>query len=240
MKELSKSVLRRQREPKFTSTYFKGHGVDIGGKPDPLTLYKTFFPLIESIKVWDLEDGDAQYMRDIEDNCFDFIHSSHTLEHMVDPFEALKNWTRITKPGGFLIVTIPDEDLYEQGNFTDKFNKYHNFTFTIRKLSSWSSKSISVIDLIDSLGDVVSIHKVELIDSGFRYDLPRFDQTRTPVSESAIEFVLRKRTQEEIDLGGRFSLATTWDPQIESHFIQYELDQKAASEKYPSPFGETK
>ncbi|CAN7585213.1 hypothetical protein [Polaromonas sp. LjRoot131] len=37
----------------------------------------------------------------------------------------------------------------------------------------------------------------------FRYGLPRFDQTLTPVGESAIEFVVRKRPDKEVEQGGR-------------------------------------
>ena len=240
MKELSKSIIRRQRDPKFVSTYFKGKGIDIGGKPDPLSIYQNFFPLIESVKVWDLQDGDAQYMDGVQDETFDFVHSSHTLEHMQDPFVALKHWIRITKSGGFIVITIPDEDLYEQGDFVNKFNKYHNFTFTINKQLSWSDSSVNVTDLISALGDSVSVHKIELIDSGYRYEIPRFDQTRTPISESAIEFILRKRTKAEIDRGGRISSVAEWDEELKLHMNQYILDQRAAAEKYPSPFGETK
>jgi SAM-dependent methyltransferase len=159
---------------------------------------------------------------------------------MENPYTALNSWVRITKPGGFLIITIPDEDLYEQGNFSDKFNLHHKFSFTINKTTSWSKHSVNLIELISSVGDSVSIHKIELLDSGYRYDIPRFDQTRTPVAESAIEVILRKRTKEEINFGGRVSNETKWDPHLFLHLNQYVLDQKAASEKYPSPFGETK
>lgn len=242
MKELSKSVIRRQRDPKFTTVYFKGSGIDIGGKPDPLSIYKTFFPLITEIKVWDLEDGDAQHLEKIPDKEFDFVHSSHTLEHMIDPFEALQNWVRVTKPGGYLIVTIPDEDLYEQGIFEEgnKFNRHHNRTFTIFKTESWSSRSTNVIDLVKSVSENTSVEKIELIDSGYRYNIPRFDQTRTPVSESAIEFILRRKTSLEIQQRGRLNNSNSWDHELKAHLDQYVLDQKAAAERYPYPFGETK
>ena len=36
MKECSKSVMRRMREPNFTNRYFVGSGLDVGGGPDPL------------------------------------------------------------------------------------------------------------------------------------------------------------------------------------------------------------
>lgn len=68
---------------------------------------------MRSCKGWDLPDGNAQTMKSIEDNTFDFAHSSHCLEHMKDPHVALDNWLRILKSGGDLICLVLDEDLYE-------------------------------------------------------------------------------------------------------------------------------
>ena len=95
MKELSKSISRRLGDSNFVRRYFVGQGVDIGGKPDPLALYSEFFPLLKNVRVWDLEDGDAQFMAGVPDNSLDFVHSSHCLEHLNDPTEGLRNWLRI-------------------------------------------------------------------------------------------------------------------------------------------------
>ena len=45
------------------------------------------------------------------------------------------------EPGGHLIVTVPDEDLYEQGHFPSDYNRDHKWTFTIHKPKSWSERS---------------------------------------------------------------------------------------------------
>jgi SAM-dependent methyltransferase len=39
---------------------------------------------------------------------YDFILSSHNLEHFANPVKALKEWQRITRPGGALILVLPD------------------------------------------------------------------------------------------------------------------------------------
>ena len=131
MKECSKSIARRIREPNFINRYFVGDGLDVGGAPDPLALYREFFPRMRGSKVWDREDGDAQKLGGIEDNSQDFLHSSHCLEHLEDPKKGLLNWFRVVKPGGHLIITVPDEDLYEQGQFPSTYNGDHKWTFTI-------------------------------------------------------------------------------------------------------------
>ena len=85
--EQSKSVKRRFNDGAFHNRYFRGEGIDIGGAPDPLGQYAGVFSLMLSARTWDMEDGDAQYMEGVEDNQFDFLASSHCLEHMVNPQE---------------------------------------------------------------------------------------------------------------------------------------------------------
>lgn len=188
----SRSIHRRLADSRFATRYFRGAGIDIGGGEDSLILYAEFFPLMRSIRLWDLEDGDAQKLAGIPDESYDFAYSSHCLEHLENPTDGLDNWLRVVKPGGHLIVDVPDEDLYEQGQFPSTFNSDHKWTFTIAKMQSWSPKSINVMDLLRPLADRVKILKIELLDHGYRRKLPRFDQTLTPAAESSIEFILQK------------------------------------------------
>jgi SAM-dependent methyltransferase len=227
MKELSKSIPRRLRDPNFMRRYFVGAGVDIGGKPDPLSLYREIFPLMGDVKVWDWDDGDAQFMASVPDNTFDFVNSSHCLEHLQDPVEGLRNWLRIVKPGGYVVALVPDEDLYEQGVWPSTNNLDHKHTFTILKASSWSPKSISLLRMFTELGADVRVEKVELQNATYRYALPRYDQTVTPIGECAIEFVLRKAGPEEVAHGGNI-LGTEQPPQdLRIHYNQYRDDYAA-------------
>lgn len=136
MKECSKSVMRRLADPNFVNRYFVGTGIDIGGAPDPLNVYQELFPRMGEVRIWDLADGDAQLMEGVEEETFGFVHSSHCLEHLHDPGMGLVNWLRILQPGGHLVVTFPDEDLYEQGTFPSTYNADHKWTFTIHKTES--------------------------------------------------------------------------------------------------------
>ncbi len=224
MKECSKSIQRRLTDSNFLNKYFSGYGIDIGGAPDPLALYTELFPKIIKVKTWDIEDGDAQYMEGVEDEVYNFVHSSHCLEHMIDPAVALKNWFRILKPSGYLIITVPDEDLYEQGEFPSTFNKDHKWTFTIFKRNSWSSKSINLIELLLKLDAQAEIVKLMLIDNTYRYSLPRFDQTITPIAECGIEIVIRKRTQEEVNTGKAVRNPQKLDREFKIQLNQYRDD----------------
>ena len=41
---------------------------------------------------------------------YDFLLSSHTIEHMANPLRALEEWQRVLKPGSILVVVIPHKD----------------------------------------------------------------------------------------------------------------------------------
>jgi ubiquinone/menaquinone biosynthesis C-methylase UbiE len=193
MYETSKAVLRRLHDVRFATKYFVGLGLDIGAGNDPLQQYVEFFPLCGGILSWDMEQGDAQYLQTIANETMDFIHASHCLEHMTNPMVALINWIRVVKPGGYLIITVPDEDLYEKGIFPSVNNPDHKFTFTISKQHSWHDKSINVLAMLREIDSQVSVQKIELLDSTHRFTLPgHIDQTMTPVGECAIEIILRK------------------------------------------------
>lgn len=225
MKECSKSISRRLADVNFTNRYFVGSGIDIGGKPDPLMLYAELFAKLDHVRTWDWEDGDAQFLSSLADDSIDFVHSSHCLEHLQDPFEGLANWLRVVKPGGHLVITVPDEDMYEQGIFPSTFNHDHKWTFTVFKEKSWSDRSINILDLLKSLGAGIDIIKIEQLIATYRFDLPRYDQTLSPVGECGIELVVRKRLSAEADVGGRWQRKNEQPSrEMRVHLNQHKLD----------------
>ena len=60
------------------------------------------------------KDNGFNYIREatdlngIADHYYDFVLSSHNLEHISNPIKALKEWRRVVKPGGIVIVLLPD------------------------------------------------------------------------------------------------------------------------------------
>lgn len=44
------------------------------------------------------------------DSSFDFILSEHTLEHIGNVIRALREWLRVLKPGGYLILFLPHKE----------------------------------------------------------------------------------------------------------------------------------
>ncbi len=191
MKETSKSIARRLHTPGF-ARYFAGHGIDVGAGDDPLGQYRTLFPFMVDCRAWDKQDGDAQRLDGVKDASFDFLHSSHCLEHLIDPAMALYRWCKVVKRGGHIVVLVPDEDLYEQHVWPSRWNGDHKHTFTLCRRRSWSPVSINVFDLIASVGDLAEPVRAETLETTWRTDRPGQDQTADSPAESAIEFVLRR------------------------------------------------
>lgn len=134
----------------FEKSILKDSVLDIGAGQDPV---------VSHARIFDLAQGDANHITRFVKQQFSCVYSSHCLEHMHAPQEALKEWWQLVKPGGYLFFIVPDEDLYEQGVFPSRFNGDHKHTFTIAKKQSWSPVSINVLDLVQSVPDaeVVSI-----------------------------------------------------------------------------------
>jgi predicted SAM-dependent methyltransferase len=51
---------------------------------------------------------EATHLRDIADDSYDFVLSSHSLEHTSNPVRALKEWMRVVKPQGAIIIILPE------------------------------------------------------------------------------------------------------------------------------------
>jgi len=150
------------RGNKFINQYFYGNVIDVGGGNDPVT---------KTAKVFDLENGDAQYITRYEaEESYDCVHSSHCLEHMVDVPAALSEWWKLVKKGGYMVITVPHEDLYEQKIWPSIFNEDHKATFRLNQINSWSRVSYDLHKLCGDLPNASIIDEV-IQDINYDYDL---------------------------------------------------------------------
>lgn len=46
----------------------------------------------------------------LEDNSVDFVISSHVIEHFYDPVKTMKEWLRVTRPGGYVYIIAPHKE----------------------------------------------------------------------------------------------------------------------------------
>lgn len=118
-------------------TFFEGkHGLEIGG-PSKIFSSKALLPVynltdtIDGVNfsantVWEgtiaegknygYAKGKAGYqficegndLRKVENGTYDFLLSSHNLEHFANPLKAIEEWKRVLKPGGVMLLVLPD------------------------------------------------------------------------------------------------------------------------------------
>lgn len=196
MNEQTKALVRRRINPAYADRYFVGRGLDIGAGPDPLARTAWAFPNIVGVHSYDKEHGDAQTLDGVPDNCYNFVHASHVLEHLTRPNMSLERWIDVVKPGGHLIITVPDEDMYERHIWPSQFSAEHQWSFTVWKNFDSPDRlprSINVLDFVLMVKDRCVLERLEVLREHFNPDVAtNVDQTLGD-AECAIEFVLRKR-----------------------------------------------
>ena len=112
-------------------------GLEIGGPSSQFSL-RGYFPVylfaerVDGVNfstetVWEgvIREGDTykyhnktgfQFVKEatdlgsIDSDSYDFILSCHSLEHIANPLLAIAEWKRILKPGGLLILILPDKE----------------------------------------------------------------------------------------------------------------------------------
>ena len=157
--------------------YLFGSILDIGCGDDPL------LPPNGNVTPWDLPNGDAMLLEAASSEVFDCVYSSHCLEHLSDPITALKNWVRVTRPGGFLYIVVPDYTLYEKERWPSIQSGEHLFTFSTHISKGYAGRNnhINIVsDMVPVMRDLgCGLIKVDLEDQGYNYSLPdEIDQSR--------------------------------------------------------------
>jgi len=78
----------------------KGKGIDVGGGHWPLRGARVIGEGAEE-DAYNITDGSGT---------LDYVFSSHCLEHLERPKEALEEWIRVLKKGGILYLYLPHPD----------------------------------------------------------------------------------------------------------------------------------
>ena len=176
--ETTKAYSRREREG-FFKNYCKGEGLDIGFGSDLIT---------KDAKGYDFEHGNAQYLKGVKDNSYDFVYSSHTIEHLPDPAEGIKNWFRVVKPGGYLILYLPHRDLYEKKKtLPSRFNPDHRHFFLVDR--DEAPDTIGIVPLIEKTLNDFEIIYAKACNEGHTITDPGIHSD----GEFSVEVVIRKK-----------------------------------------------
>ncbi|MBX3749526.1 MAG: class I SAM-dependent methyltransferase [Opitutaceae bacterium] len=121
--KVRETLRRRRRWPSETSKcrarlapYCTGYGLDIGFGGDPINAAAIRVDLVQPYGTVGRHPvqlgGDAGNLPWFRDNTLDYVFSSHLLEDFQDTEAVLREWLRVLKPGGRLIIYCPDEMRY--------------------------------------------------------------------------------------------------------------------------------
>lgn len=76
--------------------------------------------------------GDIKQLK-FADNTFDLISAFEIIEHLKEYRQAIKEFKRVLKPGGLLILSTPNKKIYSPGT-KKPFYPYHTKEFTLSEL----------------------------------------------------------------------------------------------------------
>ena len=147
----SETALCRRRLKRFC----KGNGLDLGYGGDPIvpdaitvdlpTPYRNAGNAPLNIR------GDATNLFWFKNAVLDYVYSSHLLEDFMDTKSILKEWLRVLKSGGYLILYCPDEKKYRKHckKTGQTYNQNH-------KIDDFSLEY--VLGVLKEIGDFEIVH----------------------------------------------------------------------------------
>jgi predicted SAM-dependent methyltransferase len=143
------------------ASYCSGFGLDLGYGGDPIVPWAITFDLKqpyahEGDHPQNLA-GDARDLSMFVNGVFDFVFSSHLLEDFINTEEILREWARVLKPGGNLVIYCPDEPTYREhcklsGQAHNDMHKINNFSLN------------HVRRALANISDLFIVYSIDLID----------------------------------------------------------------------------
>lgn len=112
----------------FYNQFMFGHGLDIGYRGSTTDAEPVLFSAIGVETDYPSYDGKTLPFKD---NAYDYVFSSHCLEHITDYRSAILEWFRVIKVGGHLVITVPHQYLYEKKpSLPSRWNGDHKRFYT--------------------------------------------------------------------------------------------------------------
>lgn len=112
----------------FVLKWCQGKGLDLGCADDKICPGAIG---VDNRKWWPGINiyADVKNLTFAKDREYDYVFSSHTLEHLKeDPMEVIEEWLRVIRLGGYLILYLPDMSYYTEPN-PEHFQSFHYVEF---------------------------------------------------------------------------------------------------------------
>jgi SAM-dependent methyltransferase len=94
---------------------------------------------------------DGSNLSGVTTGSYDFVLSSHNLEHFANPVKALKEWQRVLRPGGSLILALP--------HYAKTFDHRRNLTPVAHMIADFESNTQE--DDLSHLEEILSLHDLK-------------------------------------------------------------------------------
>lgn len=157
---------RKTYQQKIDSGFFVKYMSGKGSEPGFSGYLPDVVPILENCDGWDLKTpGYDGKTIPVVDGYYDYVYTSHTLEHISERKEAVREWFRVIKMGGHIVCVVPHQFLYEKKlNLPSNWNGDHRIFFTPANLLQLFEESL-----------VPNSYRVRLLedtDVGFDYNVP--------------------------------------------------------------------
>jgi SAM-dependent methyltransferase len=128
----SKKTWWKKYHSDFFDKYMSGKGLDIGFAG----YTENTKPILPNTIGVDLNyPGYDGKTLPFESESQDYLYSSHCLEHVSDRINTIKEWYRVVRKGGHLIIVVPHRDLYERKTeLPSHWNEDHKVFYTSSSL----------------------------------------------------------------------------------------------------------
>ncbi len=150
----------------YVLKYCQGRGVDLGCGDEKITPeaigvdYAIGYGLADHPEtVADVTCGWEEHLASVPAGSLDYVYSSHLLEDYEDIEPVLRAWVEAVKPGGYLILYLPMEELFKQHCEAtgQTYNKHHHQNWQsaedfLAQLPSWFSEQMECVEASGVIG----------------------------------------------------------------------------------------
>lgn len=163
----------------FFLKYMYGNGLDIGFNGYEKNVVSILAGAIGIDKDYPGYDGTHL---PFPDNSQQFVYSSHCLEHISNYREVIREWLRVTKPGGYIVTVVPHRDLYEKKlTLPSIWNEDHKRFYSPASLLKEFEDSLPI--------NSFRVRHLQDNDKGHDYNTPQREHSH---GEYEIELVIQK------------------------------------------------
>lgn len=186
----------------YRDRVFRGHVLDLGGAGDYFGNYLIHFPHVTRCQMVDLEAPEGHLRADLnhwdpEPNSADCVLSSHTLEHLHEPYLATDRWGGAVRLGGYMILIVPSWYTYERERWPSHVNAGHRTAWKLGEPDQLD-RLVALERLALELDDLLALEprgfrliRATTLDEGFNPADPS-DQTANGTCECGLEAVWQR------------------------------------------------